>query len=100
MGRRLAEATKARRTLRTRGEAGLRFFLVVFVWALVAAAVFFLLFLAVGPLSGVLAVGVDDWDWAAAGCKKPSQSRDKIPANTATAKRRTQTLPSAENWHP
>src|SRR5271169_105317 len=102
MVRRLAEATKARRTRRTRGEAGLRLFLVVVVWALVAVAVFFL---EVGPLTGallagVLAAGVDDWDWAAAGCKKPSQSRDKIPANTATAKRRTQTLPSAENWHP
>src|SRR5271155_4802250 len=34
------------------------------------------------------------------GFKKPRQSREKIPAKTATAKRRTQTLPSAESWHP
>jgi len=39
MGRRLAEATKARRTRRTRGEMVLRFLLFL---ALVEAAVFFL----------------------------------------------------------
>jgi Tfp pilus assembly protein PilN len=42
MKRRLAEATKARRTRRTRGEMVLRFFLVVLVRVLVEAAGFFL----------------------------------------------------------
>jgi hypothetical protein len=61
-------------------------------------------------LAGVLVVevlradvvlsGEDDWDWATAGGKKPSQSKKKIPANTTTAIRRTQTLLTAENWHP
>jgi len=50
MGRRLAEATKARRTRRTRGEILLRFFLV-----LAEAAVFFLaaVLLAVALFAGV-----------------------------------------------
>jgi uncharacterized membrane protein len=52
MGRRLAEATKARRTRRTRGEMVLRLFLLVLVFlVLVEAAVFFLagvLFVEVG----------------------------------------------------
>src|SRR5450759_4676267 len=91
MGRRLAEATKARRTRRTCGEMVLRFFL------LPEAAVFFLTDV---RLAGVLLAGAVDLDWAAAGCKKPSQSRKKIPAKTTTAKRRTQTLPTAESWHP
>jgi hypothetical protein len=42
----------------------------------------------------------DSGDWATEDFKKPRQSREKIPAKTATAKRRTQTLPSAESWHP
>jgi hypothetical protein len=42
MRRRLAEATKARRTRRTRGEMVLRFFLVVLERVLVEAAGFFL----------------------------------------------------------
>jgi hypothetical protein len=46
-----------------------------------------------------LAAG-DGADWAAAGDKKPSHDRKKIPAKTATAIQRTQTLPSAESWHP
>src|SRR5208282_3658783 len=119
MRRRSAEATKARRTRRTRGEMVLCFFL-----ALVEAAVFFLAgaFLAGARLAGVLLAGADldgvlwagalaagdgaspvsteDWDWATAGGKKPSQSREKNTAKTATAKRRTQTLPTAESWHP
>ncbi len=51
-------------------------------------------------LGGLLSAGVDDWDWAAAGGKKPSPSSKKIPAKPETAKRRTQTLPTAESWHP
>jgi hypothetical protein len=43
---------------------------------------------------------VDDVDWADAGGKKPSERGKKIPAKTKTAKRRTQTLPTAESWHP
>src|ERR1700682_3030226 len=109
MGRRLAEATKACRTRRTCGEIFLRFFLV-----LVEAAVFFLadVLLAVAPFADVRLAGVvltgasltdtdgDELDWAAAGCKKLSQSRKKVPAKTTTAKRRTQTLPTAGSWHP
>src|SRR5208282_4875824 len=89
MRRRLAEATKARRTRRTRGEMVLRLFLVLEE----AALVFFLTgaLLTGVPLAGVLSTGLDDWDWAAAAGKKPSQSRKKIPARTRTAKRRTQT---------
>src|SRR5208283_5954265 len=94
MRRRLAEATKARRTRRTRGEMVLRLFLVLEE----AALVFFLtgalltgVLLAGVPLAGALSGGVDDWDWAAAAGKKPSQSRKKISARTRTAKRRTQT---------
>jgi hypothetical protein len=49
---------------------------------------------------GASPVSTGDWDWATAGDKRPRQSREKIPAKTATAKRRTQTLPSAESWHP
>jgi len=54
MGRRLAEATKARRTRRTRGEMVLCFFLV-----LVEAAVFFLTgaFLTDARLAGALLTG-------------------------------------------
>jgi hypothetical protein len=75
---------------------GLRFFLV-----LVEAAVFRLAVRLAGALSAdVLLAGVDDLDWATAGGKKLSQSREKIPAKTTTAKRRTQTLPTAESWHP
>jgi hypothetical protein len=102
MGRRLAEATKACRTRRTCGEIFLRFFLV-----LVEAAVFFLADVALAGvlLAGVLLAGVlltdgDELDWAAAGCDKLSQSRKKVPAKTTTAKRRTQTLPTAGSWHP
>jgi hypothetical protein len=64
-----------------------------------------LFFFSVGAFSarvfsaGALAVDVDDWDWAVAGVSKPSQ-RKRIPARTATAKRRTQTLPTAESWLP
>jgi len=97
MGRRLAEATKACRTRRTRGEIGLRFFFVLAEAAVVfrlAGARFAALLLA-----GVLSTGVEDWDWATAG-GKPSQGREKIPTRAATAKRRTQTLPTAESWHP
>jgi hypothetical protein len=77
---------------------GLRFFLLV----LAEGAVFFLtdVFFAGARfagtlLAGVLSVGEDDWDWATADGKKPSQSRRKVPTKTATAKRRTQTLPTA-----
>jgi hypothetical protein len=41
MGRRLADATKAWRTRRTRGEMGLRFFLVVYPAAVFFAGCFF-----------------------------------------------------------
>src|SRR5713101_298108 len=104
MGRRLAEATKACRTRRTCGEIFLRFFLV-----LVEAAVFFLADVALAAvcLAGVLLTGApltgtdgDELDWATAGCKRLSQGRKKVPAKTTTAKRRTQTLPTAGSWHP
>ncbi len=49
---------------------------------------------------GASPVSTEGWDWAAAGDKRPSQSREKNPAKNATAKRRTQTLPTAESWHP
>ena len=54
---------------------------------------------------GASPVSTEDLDWATAGGKKPSQSEgeksnEKIPAKTTTAKRRTQTLPTAESWHP
>jgi len=64
MGRRLAEATKACRTRRTRGETGLRFFLVATVWVLPVVAVFLeaglgaAVFLAGARLAGSLFVGV------------------------------------------
>src|SRR6266852_6262120 len=101
MGRRLAEATKACRTRRTCGEIFLRFFLV-----LVEAAVFFLADVVLAGvrlrLAGVPLTDTDEdeLDWAAAGCKKLSQGRKKVPARTRTAKRRTQTLPTAGSWHP
>lgn len=48
---------------------------------------------------GGLAVEVSeeggDWVWA-----KLSPTKRKIPARTETAELRTQTLPSAGNWHP
>jgi hypothetical protein len=122
MGRRLAEATKAWRTRRTRGEIGLRFFFVLveatgfflagadLVDALFVDALFddaaFAGALLVGPaFAGALSAGApfaagDELDWATAGCEKPSQSRKEIPAKNATAKRRTQTLPTAGSWHP
>jgi hypothetical protein len=91
---------------------GLRFFL-----ALVDATAFFLgtellagaffagvrltdALLAGALFAAVLSVALDDWDWAATGATKPSQNRKKKTAKTATAKLRTQTLPSAESWHP
>jgi hypothetical protein len=49
---------------------------------------------------GASPVSTEGWDWAAAGGRHPSETRKKIPAKTATAKRRTQTLPTAESWHP
>src|SRR6266403_4906065 len=103
MGRRLAEATKACRTRRTRGEMALRFFLVPLFLVPLEAAVFLEgAFLAGAFLAGAFLAGdlaEDDVDWADAGGKKPSESRKKIPAKTKTAKRRTQTLPTAESWH-
>jgi hypothetical protein len=78
----------------------LRFFLL-----LVEAAVFF--------FGGVLFADVDldvalfdspvsteGWDWAGADDSRPDKNREKNPAKHATAKRRTQTLPTAESWHP
>jgi hypothetical protein len=118
MVRRLAEATKARRTRRTRGEGGVRFFLFLLEEAaplpLAGARLAEVLLAGVLVVDGLFVVdavvealgadvvlsGEDDWDWATAGGKKPSQSREKIPANTTTAIRRTQTLLTAENWHP
>jgi hypothetical protein len=60
--------------------------------ALLAGAV-----LAGGLLAGAVAAGgfsTGVVDWAAADDKKPAQAREKIPAKTATAERRTQTLPT------
>jgi hypothetical protein len=70
----------------------LRFFLVLVFCVLGAAAV---LFLTDVLFAGAFTDDVDDWDWATADGKKPSQSRKKVPAKTATARRRTQTLPTA-----
>jgi hypothetical protein len=56
--------------------------------------------LLVGVLFEAVLSVEDDGDWAAAGATKPSQRRKNNPAKTATAKLRTQTLPSAESWHP
>jgi hypothetical protein len=57
-----------------------------------------------GLVAGALSTGKDELDdeldWATAGDERPNQSRKKIPAKTTTAKRRTQTLPTAESWHP
>ncbi len=54
---------------------------------------------------GASPVSTGDLDWATAGGETPRQtegenSNEKIPAKTKTAKRRTQTLPTAESWHP
>jgi hypothetical protein len=54
---------------------------------------------------GATPVSTEELDWATAGGKKPSpteeeNSNEKIPAKTRTARRRTQTLPTAESWHP
>ena len=57
-------------------------------------------FVTEGLVAGALSTGVDELDWATAGDKRPNQGRKKIPAKTTTAKRRTQTLPTAESWHP
>jgi len=122
MGRRLAEATKACRTRRTRGEMVLCFFFALvdeatgFRFAAVGfAAVLFAAvfvdgvevvdgladgFVSGGFCAGALSTGDDELDWATADDKRPNQGRKKIPAKTTTAKRRTQTLPTAESWHP
>jgi hypothetical protein len=121
MGRRLAEATKACRTRRTRGETGLRFLLLVvdatdFLLAGVllaevgVAALFVGAFFGVAPFDAVLFAGAfaagaspvssEDWDWAAADDKEPSEKRNKVPAKNATAKLRTKALPTAESWRP
>jgi hypothetical protein len=54
---------------------------------------------------GASPVSTEELDWATAGGTKASQtegenSNEKIPAKTRTARRRTQTLPTAESWHP
>jgi hypothetical protein len=77
-------------------ETGVFFVVAVFFEGGLAAA----LFVFAGDLREVglleeVSEEVDDWVWA-----KPSPTRRKIPARTETAERRTQTLPSAENWHP
>jgi len=98
MGRRLADATKACRTRRTRGEIVLCFFLdfeeVGFEVVAEATGL---------RLRGEDALLDEDWagvaasDWATAGCKIPSQSRKKFKTKNATAERHTQTLPTAES---
>ena len=115
MGRRLAEATKACRTRRTRGEIVLCVFLVpmeALVEVLVEDTGFFLAgvgaflggaVLAVAALAGAVAAGgfsTGVEDWAAAVSQKPAQAREKTPAKTTTAERRTQTLPTTGSWHP
>jgi len=74
MGRRLAEATKARRTRRTRGEMALRFFRVLveaaalpFPGARLAGGLLAVVLLAGVLLAGVLPDGAGDCDWATAG---------------------------------
>jgi hypothetical protein len=90
---------------------GLRFFLALAVFRFAGAlfaevgfeAVLFFAVLFAGALAagdGASPVSTEGWDWATAGGKKTSPGRKKIPAKTATAKLRTQTLPSAESWHP
>jgi hypothetical protein len=60
---------------------------------------------AVAEGDGASPVSTEELDWATAGGKKASptegeNSSEKIPAKTRTAKRSTQTLPTAESWHP
>jgi hypothetical protein len=43
---------------------------------------------------------VDACDCATADGKEPSKKLKRIPANTTTAKRRTQILPTVESWNP
>jgi hypothetical protein len=73
MGRRLAEATKACRTRRTRGEMGLRFFLALVVFRFAGAlfaevgfeAVLFFAVLFAGTLAagdGASPVSTEGWD--------------------------------------
>jgi hypothetical protein len=137
MGRRLAEATKARRTRRTRGDGALCFFLFLAAEALRLDATVFFVFVAafvagfaavfgVAALAGAFALDafegacfagacfvglcffvaseffddVDACDCATADGKKPSEKLKRIPANTTTAKRRTQILPTVESWNP
>jgi hypothetical protein len=57
-------------------------------------------FVSGGFCAGATSAGADELDWATADDKRPNQGRKKIPAKTTTAKRRTQTLPTAESWHP
>src|SRR5258707_13505763 len=97
MGRRLAEATKACRTRRTRGERGLRFFLAlgegeaeVFLVAggrLAGGALFAGALLTGALLDGALLGEEDKLDWAGAGGKRPSQGRKKNPAKARPANR-------------
>jgi len=93
MGRRLAEATKARRTRRTRGET-----LLCFLLAAAEAVPFFPVGGVVFPpadfgvepfdpvlfdtvfLAGALSAEGNAWGSASAGGKKPSEGRNKIPA--------------------
>jgi hypothetical protein len=85
------------------GEAAAFFLTGVFLAEVGFEAVLFDAALRVGALAagaGASPVSTDGWDWATAGGKKPSQSREKNPANTTTAIRRTQILLTAENWHP
>src|SRR5258706_3127243 len=95
MGRRLAEATKACRTRRTRGERGLRFFLElgegeadVFLLAggrLAGGALFPGALLTGALLAAALLVQEDKSDWAAAVVTKPRQDRKPNPSETTTS---------------
>jgi hypothetical protein len=106
MGRRLVEATKACRTRRTRGETGLCFFLVLEAASFLLAGALLVETLLGGEfLAGLLLTGVlsdvgDELDWANASDDEPNENRKKIAAKITTAKLRTQTLPTAESWHP
>jgi hypothetical protein len=73
------------------------------VWiGVVLAAVVLLIEVFWAGVLGVdaLATGGVESDWARMDNEEPSKNRKRIAANASTARLRTQTLPTAESWHP
>ena len=105
MGRRVAEAAKACRARRTRGETGL--------WRLVAVVFLVVVFFVVDWVVDVLwvadlvdlaaAFGDEEDDSGGADCATADWKRPKRTNETAkkqTTERRTQTLPTSGSWDP